>query len=49
LFKRALYSGFGEDYRKENKYKPVKIKNYLRRKNPRREKRNRLYARGNSL
>jgi hypothetical protein len=49
LFKRALYSGFGEDYRKENKFSPVKIKDYLRSKNPRREKRNRLYIRANFL
>ncbi len=49
LFKRALYSGFGEDYRKENKFQIVNIKEYLRTKNPRRQKRNRLYARANFL
>ena len=49
LFKRALYAGFGEDYRKENKFSPIKIKDYLRSKNPRREKRNRLYVRANFL
>jgi hypothetical protein len=49
LFKRALYGGFGEDYRKENKFQPLKIKNYLRSKNPRQEKRNRLYTRVNFL
>ena len=49
LFKRALYEGFGERLRKENKFKPLKIKPYLRHKNPRREKRNRLYHRNNIL
>jgi len=49
LFKRALYAGFNEDYRKENKFKILKIKNYLRSKNPRQEKRNRLYTRVNFL
>jgi hypothetical protein len=49
LFKRALYAGFGEDYRKENKFQLLKLKNYLRRKNPRQEKRNRLYTRVNVL
>jgi ribosomal protein S4 len=43
LFKRAIYSGFGEDLRKENKFQSIKIKPYLRRKNPRYEKRNRIY------
>ena len=45
LFRRALYSGFGENVRKENKNRSLKIKVYLRRKNPRSEKRNRLYQR----
>jgi ribosomal protein S4 len=49
LFKRALYSGFGEDYRKENKFQILKLKKYLRSKNPRQEKRNRLYTRANFL
>ena len=49
LFKRALYEGFGERLRKENKFKLLKIKPYLRRKNPRREKRNRLYHRSSIL
>ena len=43
LFKRAVYSGFGEDLRKENKFQTLKIKPYLRRKNPRYEKRNKIY------
>ena len=47
LFRRALYSGFGENIRKENKNRPLKMKVYLRRKNPRSEKRNRLYHRLN--
>jgi len=38
LFKRALYAGFHEDYRKETRYQTLKIKNYLRSKNPRQEK-----------
>ena len=45
MFKRALYSGFGERLRKENKFRTLKIRPYLRTKNPRREKRNRLYFR----
>lgn len=44
-----MYSGFGEDYRKENQFQVLKIKNYLRSKNPRQEKRNRLYTRANFL
>ena len=49
LFKRALYEGFGERLRKENKFQLLKIKPYLRRKNPRREKKNQLYHRCNLL
>ena len=49
FFKRALYSGFHEDYRKENKFQTLKIKPYLRSKNPRQEKRHRLYSRTNYL
>ena len=49
LFKRALYEGFGERLRKENRWQDLKIKPYLRRKNPRREKRNRLYHRNSIL
>ena len=49
MFKRALYEGFGERLRKENKFQSLKIKPYLRHKNPRREKRNRLYHRNNIL
>jgi ribosomal protein S4 len=45
LFRRAVYSGFGENVRKENKFRPLKTKFYLRHKNPRSEKRNRLYKR----
>jgi ribosomal protein S4 len=49
LFKRALYSGFGEIMRKENKFRPLKMRFYLRHKNPRYEKRNRLYQRNTKL
>ena len=49
LFRRALYEGFGERLRKENKFRLLKIKPYLRRKNPRHEKRNRLYNRNHIL
>ena len=45
LFRRALYAGFGERFRKENKWRPLRMKLYLRRKNPRSEKRNQLYQR----
>jgi len=49
LFKRALYSGYGEVVRKENKFRPLKMRFYLRYKNPRHEKRNRLYQRNTKL
>jgi ribosomal protein S4 len=49
LFKRAVYSGFGEHFRKENKFQTLKIKPYLRRKNPRYEKRNRIYHKATIL
>ena len=50
LFRRALYSGYSEEYRKENRFEILKIKDYLRRKNPRQEKRNRrLYGKANYL
>lgn len=49
LFKRALYSGSGEIFRKENKFRPLKMRYYLRHKNPRYEKRNRLYQRNTKL
>ena len=45
LFRRALYAGFGERLRKENRFRSLKMKPYLRRKNPRSEKRNQLYQR----
>ena len=49
LFRRAVYSGFGESFRRENKFKTLKIRPYLRRKNPRSEKRNQLYKRSSFL
>jgi len=50
LFKRAALSAFEERYRKENKItEELKIKYYLRKKNPRYEKRNRLYKRKGKL
>ena len=49
LFKRALYAGFGENLRKENKFSVLKIKPYLRYRNPRQEKKNRLYKRSTKL
>lgn len=49
LFKRALYSGSGEILRKENKFRYLKMRSYLRYKNPRYEKRNRLYQRNTKL
>ena len=49
LFKRALYSGSGEIMRKENKFRRLKMRVYLRHKNPRYEKRNRLYQRNTKL
>lgn len=49
LFKRALYAGFGENLRKENKFRLLKIKPYLRHRNPRQEKKNRLYQRSTKL
>lgn len=48
-FKRALYAGFGEQLRRENKFRSLKIRPYLRRKNPRKEKRNQLYKRSQHL
>jgi hypothetical protein len=50
LFKRAALSAFEERYRKENKTKEeLKMKHYLRKKNPRYEKRNKLYKRKGKL
>ena len=49
LFRRAVYSGFGERLRKENKFRTLKMKLYLRHKNPRSEKRNQLYRRSSFL
>jgi len=49
LFRRALYAGFGERFRKENKFRPSEMKLYLRRKNPRSEKRNQLYQKASFL
>ena len=49
LFRRAVYAGFGERLRKENKFRTLKMKFYLRRKNPRSEKRNQLYKRSHFL
>ena len=44
-----MYAGFGERLRKENKFRTLKMKFYLRRKNPRSEKRNQLYKRSHFL
>jgi ribosomal protein S4 len=44
-----VYAGFGRRFRKENKFRRLKIKPYLRRKNPRSEKRNQLYKRSSLL
>jgi len=43
LFKRWAYSGFIERPKKETKNRKLKIKNYLRKRNPRFQKRNKLY------
>ena len=43
LFQRWAYFGFIEKYKKENKKRNLKCKNYLRKWNPRFQKRNQLY------
>lgn len=43
LFKRWAYFGFIEKYKKENRNRNLKIKTYLRKWNPRFQKRNQLY------
>ena len=43
LFQRWAYFGFIEKYKKESKNRNLKLKNYLRKWNPRFQKRNQLY------
>lgn len=43
LFQRWAYFGFMEKYKKETRHRSLKMKNYLRKWNPRFQKRNQLY------